>query len=64
MSGSGNVAQFAARKVLQLGGTVMTLSDSKGLLVFPSGVTSSDLDVVEKIKLDREFFFLLSYLML
>ena len=33
ISGSGNVAQFAALKVLELGGIVVSLSDSKGSLV-------------------------------
>lgn len=33
ISGSGNVAQYAALKVLELGGTVVSLSDSKGCLI-------------------------------
>ena len=32
ISGSGNVAQYAAEKVLQLGGKVLTLSDSGGYI--------------------------------
>jgi len=39
LSGSGNVAQFAAEKVAELGGTVVTLSDSKGAVYLPSGLT-------------------------
>ncbi len=30
ISGSGNVAQYTALKVMELGATVLTLSDSKG----------------------------------
>ena len=33
ISGSGNVAQYAALKVIELGGTVVSLSDSKGALI-------------------------------
>ncbi|KAF7551547.1 hypothetical protein G7046_g7692 [Stylonectria norvegica] len=33
ISGSGNVAQYAALKVIELGGTVISLSDSKGALI-------------------------------
>ena len=39
ISGSGNVAQFAAQKVTELGGTVVTLSDSKGAVYLPNGLT-------------------------
>jgi len=38
ISGSGNVAQFAAEKCIQLGGKVMTLSDSSGYIVDPDGI--------------------------
>lgn len=39
ISGSGNVAQYAARKTLELGGKVMSVSDSGGTLHFPEGMT-------------------------
>lgn len=39
ISGSGNVAQFAAKKVTDLGGTVVSLSDSKGAVYLPNGLT-------------------------
>ena len=32
ISGSGNVAQYAAKKVMQLGGKVISLSDSSGTI--------------------------------
>jgi glutamate dehydrogenase (NADP+) len=38
ISGSGNVAQYAAEKCLQLGAKVMTLSDSSGYVVFENGL--------------------------
>ncbi|CAI8701138.1 glutamate dehydrogenase [Pseudomonas sp. IT-P171] len=39
ISGSGNVAQYAARKVMDLGGKVISLSDSEGMLHCESGLT-------------------------
>ena len=39
ISGSGNVAQYAARKVMDLGGVVVSLSDSEGTLYRESGLT-------------------------
>jgi glutamate dehydrogenase (NADP+) len=39
ISGSGNVAQYAAEKVNQLGGIVITLSDSDGFVHDPDGIT-------------------------
>ncbi len=38
ISGSGNVAQFAAEKVTQLGGRVITFSDSRGSMYLPDGL--------------------------
>jgi len=40
ISGSGNVAQYAAQKVMELGGRVVSLSDSGGTLHFPDGLTA------------------------
>ena len=39
ISGSGNVAQYAAEKVMSLGGKVVTLSDSTGYVVIEDGLT-------------------------
>lgn len=39
ISGSGNVAQYAALKVIELGGTVVSLSDSKGAIIAQDGIT-------------------------
>jgi glutamate dehydrogenase (NADP+) len=57
ISGSGNVAQYAALKVLELGGTVISLSDSKGALVATGekGFTEADIELIAQIKLDRKY---------
>ena len=39
ISGSGNVAQYAAEKCMQLGAKVVTLSDSTGIIVVKDGLT-------------------------
>ena len=44
ISGSGNVAQYAAEKAIQLGAQVLTVSDSNGFVKFPdSGMTEAQL---------------------
>lgn len=56
VSGSGNVAQFASEKLLELGAKVITVSDSNGVLVFDDGMTEDDLKVVvdcKNVKRDR-----------
>ena len=52
ISGSGNVAQYAAEKVLELGGVVLTLSDSKGTLLStsPEGFTNADIAAIGPLK--------------
>jgi len=50
VSGSGNVAQFACEKLLELGAKVMTVSDSNGALVFDDGMTKDDLKLVMDCK--------------
>jgi glutamate dehydrogenase (NADP+) len=47
ISGSGNVAIYAAQKAQQLGGRVITFSDSNGFIHAPKGV---NLDIVKRIK--------------
>ena len=53
VSGSGNVAQFAVEKLLQLGAKVVTLSDSAGTVVDESGIDSGKLAWVMELKNDR-----------
>lgn len=50
VSGSGNVAQYASQKLLELGAKVITLSDSNGVLVFDKGMTHEDWKVVMDFK--------------
>ena len=50
VSGSGNVAQFASEKLMELGAKVITLSDSNGVLVFDDGMTNEDWKVVVECK--------------
>ena len=50
ISGSGNVAQFAAEKVVQLGGKVITLSDSSGYVVDYDGIDKNKLAFVMDLK--------------
>ena len=50
ISGAGNVAQYAAEKVLQLGGTPMTMSDSDGYIYDPEGIDRAKLDYIMELK--------------
>jgi len=50
VSGSGNVAQYAAQKLLHFGARVLTMSDSNGVLVFENGMTDDDWKVIVHAK--------------
>jgi glutamate dehydrogenase (NADP+) len=50
ISGSGNVAQFAAEKVIELGGKVITLSDSSGYIYDADGIDTEKLAFVMELK--------------
>lgn len=50
ISGSGNVAQYACEKVTELGGKVVSLSDSKGTIYDPNGITAEKLAFVMELK--------------
>jgi glutamate dehydrogenase (NADP+) len=50
VSGSGNVAQYATEKVNQLGGKVVTLSDSSGYIYDPDGISGEKWDYVMDLK--------------
>ncbi|CRM83325.1 glutamate dehydrogenase [Pseudomonas sp. FH4] len=50
VSGSGNVAQYAARKVMDLGGKVISLSDSEGTLYCESGLTEEQWSALLELK--------------
>ncbi len=50
ISGSGNVAQYAAEKILDYGGTVVTMSDSSGFIHDPEGIDRAKLDWIMDLK--------------
>ena len=50
ISGAGNVAKYTAEKVLQLGGQVMTMSDSDGYIYDPEGIDREKLDFIMELK--------------
>jgi len=50
ISGSGNVAQFACEKVTELGGKVVTLSDSSGFIYDAEGIDAEKLAFVMELK--------------
>ncbi|MCL4236150.1 MAG: glutamate dehydrogenase, partial [Deltaproteobacteria bacterium] len=52
VSGSGNVAQYACEKVNELGGKVLTLSDSNGSIVDEDGIDNDKLAFVMHLKND------------
>lgn len=56
ISGSGNVAQYAALKVIELGGTVISLSDSRGALVANEGYAFSpeQIHAIANLKVERQ----------
>ena len=53
ISGSGNVAQFAAEKCLQLGAKVLTMSDSGGFIFDENGIDRLQLDFIMDLKNNR-----------
>lgn len=50
VSGSGNVAQYATEKCIQLGGKVVTLSDSSGYIMDPEGIDAEKLAFIMDLK--------------
>jgi glutamate dehydrogenase (NADP+) len=50
VSGSGNVAQYTVKKILELGGKVVTLSDSSGAIYDPDGIDDEKLEFVMELK--------------
>lgn len=50
ISGSGNVAQFAVEKVLDLGGKPVSLSDSGGTIYDPDGIDRDKLEYIKELK--------------
>lgn len=50
ISGSGNVAQYTAEKLISLGAKVITMSDSNGYILEPDGITREKLDYIMYLK--------------
>lgn len=50
ISGSGNVATYTAKKLLELGAKVVTMSDSNGTIYVPDGITEEQLDYIFELK--------------
>lgn len=53
LSGSGNVAIYAAKKLLKSGAQVLTLSDSDGFIYAKDGLTKDQVDWIEDLKTRR-----------
>lgn len=53
ISGSGNVAQYAAEKTIQMGGKVLTLSDSSGYIYDKDGIDKDKLAYVMELKNEK-----------
>lgn len=53
VSGSGNVSQYAIEKILQLGGKVITASDSNGVIIDEAGFTPEKLEFLKDLKNNR-----------
>ena len=53
VSGSGNVAQYACRKLIELGAIPITLSDSSGWIHDPAGINEEKLQFVMNLKNER-----------
>ncbi len=50
ISGAGNVAQYAIEKILELGGKVITISDSSGYILDEAGIDSEKLEFIKGLK--------------
>lgn len=50
ISGSGNVAQYACEKSIQMGAKVLTMSDSKGFIIDKNGIDQEKLDWIMELK--------------
>lgn len=46
VSGAGNVAQYCAELLVELGAVVLTMSDSRGFIYKPAGLTKEDVQQV------------------
>jgi glutamate dehydrogenase (NADP+) len=61
ISGSGNVATFAAEKAQQLGATVLAMSDSSSCIYDPSGIDLAAVRAIKEVKRARIHDYLLTH---
>ncbi|QTQ12459.1 NADP-specific glutamate dehydrogenase [Treponema parvum] len=54
VSGDGNVAQYAAEKLIHLGAKPVTLSDSSGFIYDPDGIDQEKLDYVKHLRAEHK----------
>ena len=54
ISGAGNVAIYAAEKTMELGGIVITMSDSGGALLFEDGLSKEQLEEINELKVVKK----------
>eukprot|EP00891_Asterochloris_glomerata_P003540 jgi/Astpho2/3540/Aster-06451 len=54
ISGAGNVAIYAAEKTMELGGTVITMSDSGGAVLFEDGLSKEQLEEINELKVVKK----------
>lgn len=57
LSGSGNVAQYAALKIIELGGSIVSLSDSQGSLVLAEqegSFSPEEVNLIADLKVERK----------
>ena len=50
ISGAGNVALYTAQKIMELGGIVVSLSDSDGAIIAPEGLSQEQFDYIFELK--------------
>ena len=53
ISGSGNVAQFCAEKILKFGGKILTMSDSSGFIFCKNGIDNEKLNFLKILKNEK-----------
>ena len=53
VSGAGNVSIYAVEKCIELGATVLTVSDSKGYIYEPEGISKELLDHINDVKVAK-----------
>ena len=54
LSGSGNVAQYAGLKAIELGAIVVSLSDSRGTIIKEDGITPEEIYYIADLKVKRK----------